>query len=328
MLAPMVYGPLSRKQVGRTWFLAALILQLCGSIPKPARAADNDRGSRLSAGQTWTNSLGMVFRSVTNSPVLFSLWETRVRDFTAFVADSAYQPEELTTRLSDGSSRSRSWNHPGFPQNGDHPVVFVSWDDAQAFCSWLTQRERALRILATNEHYRLPTDAEWTMAIGPAKYPWPRAAQTASHIQAPDSHPDTGSDDRLWFPPPNGAGNYAGSEIRQLEFPFRALRNYTDGFMQTAPVGSFAMNCNGLYDLSGNVAELCQDWFRREMNSSELQLKLPFYSNDGGGRTYRVVRGASWIDSHPGLLRSDCHFFEFPDHRADNLGFRAVLVPK
>lgn len=289
-------------------------------------AAQNSPISNLQEGQTWTNSLGMVFRAIPNCPVLFSIWETRVRDYAAFMENSGHQTETLTSQLANGTSRTRDWKQPGFYQSAEHPVVLVSWEDAQAFCDWLAKHERALKVLRPNESYRLPSDREWSQAIGPAKYPWAQSTTNAVRKTGFTNSPDQDLDDRLWFPPPPGAGNFAGTEIEDHEFPCQTLRNYADGFSRTAPAGSFAPNANGLYDLSGNVAEFCQDWFRRDMNSPELQPKLPYYSNDGGGHTYRVVRGASWLDSHPGLLRADCRFFEFPDHRGDNLGFRVVLV--
>jgi formylglycine-generating enzyme required for sulfatase activity len=288
-------------------------------------AATNGSAFDLRQGQTWTNSLGMVFRPTTNGPVLFSIWETRVRDYAVFVESSGYQAEPLTTRLPNGAARTRDWQHPGFEQGAEHPVVLVSWEDAQVFCGWLTKHERELKRLRADESYRLPTDAEWSQAIGPAKYPWPAVPTAAPLKSGALGSTDQDQDDRHWFPPPPGVGNYAGTEIQQHEFLHQLVRNYTDGFIHTAPVGRFTPNANGLYDLSGNVAEFCQDWFRQEMNRPELRPKLPFYSNDGGGHTYRVVRGASFIDSHPGVLRSDCRFFEFPDHRGDNLGFRVVL---
>jgi len=61
------------------------------------------------------------------------------------------------------------------------------------------------------------------------------------------------------------------------------------------------------------------------MLTKELEQKMPFYNEDGGGKTFRVLRGASWLDSNPAILRSDCRFFEFPDLRNYNIGFRVVL---
>jgi formylglycine-generating enzyme required for sulfatase activity len=295
-----------------------LVLGAFGAVPPSPVIAQ-------SSGQTRTNSLGMVFRAITNSAVLVCVWETRVQDYGAFVSSSGYRTEALTTQLRDGTFLARDWQHPGFEQSAVHPVVMVSWEDAKAFCEWLTQRERDLKLLRAGESYRLPTDDEWSRAVGSTRYPW--LLDTPRRHSQPLLAATTGSgqDDRQWFPPPPGAGNYAGTELQQIETRFRVIRNYTDGFVRTAPVGSFPPLPNGLHDLGGNVAEFCLDWFRDEMNGPELQPKLPFHSNDGGGRVYRVVRGASWLDSHPGRLRADCRFFEFPDHRGDYLGFRVVL---
>src|ERR1043166_9198786 len=60
-----------------------------------------------------------------------------------------------------------TWRSPGFSQTDDHPVVQVSWDDAQAFCEWLSTQEQSV--------YRLPTEAEWEYAC--------RAEQTAFYDQ-------------------------------------------------------------------------------------------------------------------------------------------------
>jgi eukaryotic-like serine/threonine-protein kinase len=59
-----------------------------------------------------------------------------------------------------------TWNEPGFVQGPTYPVVGVNWDDAEAFCSWLTKQEHATKVLSEELHYRLPTDTEWSIAVG------------------------------------------------------------------------------------------------------------------------------------------------------------------
>lgn len=118
------------------------------------------------------NSLGMEFVPVRGTNVLFSVWDTRVRDYRAYA----------------GANRGvdASWKHPGFRQHEDHPVVNVSWSDATAFCAWLTQTERKEGKIGRRQEYRLPTEKEWGVAVGAGKYPWGNQ-----------------------WPPPQGSGNYA-----------------------------------------------------------------------------------------------------------------------
>src|SRR5688572_4706789 len=94
------------------------------------------------------NSLGMTFRA-TPAPVLFSVYETRVSEFQRFV-----------------ETTQREWLPPEAESGGDTPAVNVTWDDAVAFCSWLTDQERAAKQLQPTQSYRLPTDAEWSLAAG------------------------------------------------------------------------------------------------------------------------------------------------------------------
>ena len=104
------------------------------------------------------------------------------------------------------------------------PVVGVTWQDALDFAKWLSQ--------VSGEEYRLPTEAEWEAACrgGLTGQPFPWGGQ-----------------------PPEQGGRF--------------LANYNpkpydkDGFHYPAPVGSFPPNGHGLYDMAGNVAEWCQDWY-------------------------------------------------------------------
>jgi formylglycine-generating enzyme required for sulfatase activity len=149
-------------------------------------------------------------------------------------------------------------------------VVGVSLDDARRFCAWLSKKE--------GRTYRLPTSAEWSAAVGPQKYPWG------------DS-----------FPPPKGAGNYGGSESRHVPLGISVftIPGYNDGYPRTSPVGSFAPNRSGLYDMGGNVAQWCDE----EYKSSGI---LPLGFRSCGPQTPPAFRESSALaDARPlaGALR-------------------------
>ena len=65
----------------------------------------------------------MKFVPVPGTGVLFSIWETRVKDYKVFV-----------------EAKNREWPKPSFQQTEEHPAVNVSWEDATAFCEWLTEQ--------------------------------------------------------------------------------------------------------------------------------------------------------------------------------------------
>ena len=150
----------------------------------------------------------------------------------------------------------------------EYPVVGLSWDDANAFCKWLTEKESAGGKLPKGMKYRLPTDEEWSRAVGLAK----------EDGATPKDRDGKNQMDFPWgigFPPSRAkVGNYADSAFHE-KFPNDpSIEGYTDGYPTTAPVGSFASNEDGIYDLGGNVWEWCEDLFEP-------------------GGTERAVRGAS-----------------------------------
>ena len=107
--------------------------------------------TKLTPPKAFTNTLGMKFVPVSGTEVAFCIWESRVKDYAAYAAANAGV---------DGS-----WKKPGFKQEDTHPVVKVSWNDAQAFCEWLTKKELAEGKIKAGQKYRLPTDAEWSVAV-------------------------------------------------------------------------------------------------------------------------------------------------------------------
>ena len=141
------------------------------------------------------------------------------------------------------------------------------------------------------KEYRLPRDREWNAAVGSGNYPWGNQ-----------------------WPPPEGAGNYGpGLNV--------------DRYAATSPCGSFRPNEFGLFDMGGNLLQWCEDWYRAEMNDREVLRVFDELGDDGGGRKYRVLRGASWTAEIPEYLRSSVRVYGgFPDKQSAHNGFRCVLT--
>ena len=191
------------------------------------------------------------------------------------------------------------------------PVVRLSWQQAAAYCNWLSDRERLPRAYVERDGklvaaaplttgYRLPTEAEFERIArypdgrGPLKYPW---GQT--------------------LPVPPGAANYADASARGLVT--QVLAGYDDGHKATAPVDSFPANALGFHHLGGNAAEWAHDLYSL-MPSVEGQLvRDPVGPAEG---EYHVIRGASFL--HGTITEIRLSFRDFgKDPRAD-VGFRVA----
>tara|TARA_Y100000588_G_C14128324_1_gene870396 strand:- start:257 stop:967 length:711 start_codon:yes stop_codon:yes gene_type:complete len=222
-----------------------------------------------------TNSLGMEFIPVPGTSVKFSIWETRVKDYAAYATANTGIDE--------------SWKMPAFKQGDEHPVVLVSWRDAQAFCEWLTKKEQSEGNIRPNQRYRLPTDAEWSAAVGLGEEKGATPKEKSSQIKG---HFPWGNQ----WPPPRGAGNYHQSLG-------------VDDFEHTSPVGSFKANKFGLFDLGGNVWEVCLE-------------KIEPGSLEHG------PRGGGWNNNKDFRILSSRRVLTQSDHRFSYLGFRCVLSGK
>lgn len=250
-----------------------------------------------------TNSLGQIFAPIADAGVLFCVWDTRVVDFEAFVSAANYDATGgMYSVCGEGwKQQGDSWKSPGFEQNPMHPVVGVSWNDAKAFCEWLTRTERAKGLITSNQLYRLPTDWEWGAAVD--------FKQSKERTPAKKNRKKTTT--YPWgtqWPPPKGMGNYAGLEVRATVWPesWEVITNYDDGYPRTSPVGAFSSNRFGLYDMGGNVWQWCED----------------FYNGRNGPR---VLRGGSWNDTAEEAFAA-CREFDMPQTRMSHYGFRVVLA--
>ncbi len=242
----------------------------------------------------FVNTLGMKFVPVPitdGQRVLFSVWDTRVQDYATFATET-----------------KRDWKKPDFEQGPTHPAVNVSWDDATAFCAWLTERERKAGKLGANERYRLPSDHEWSCAAGIGEQEDAALLPAENELRKTKAFYPWGS---AW-PPPEGAGNYGSAEAQEMvDGGGKGIgvikEGYRDGYATTSPVGSFAANRFGLFDMSGNVWQWCEDWYDKE-------------------RTDRVRRGAAWTTTLPAHLGPSKRYTGWAPWQHFSCGFRCVLA--
>ncbi len=206
-----------------------------------------------------------------------------------------------------------NWRNPGFAQGDDHPVIGVSWDDAQAFCEWLSAEEGA--------SYRLPSEAEWEYAC---------RAGTTSYFSFGDAY--RGVIQRH--------ANIGNAELERVA-PRRATRQWIfdpdiepgDAHPFTAPVASYEANPWGLHDLHGNVWEWCADryldtWYAQFDRDGYQQPRRRAVDplcdqrwNEHGD--WRAIRGGSWFTAPRQARSSGRGYFEQQD-AACYLGFRVA----
>ena len=232
-----------------------------------------------------------------SQPFALSKYEVTRGEFSRFVEATGHSTGNSCLTLESGQWDERSgliWRSPGFEQSDDHPVVCVNWQDAGAYVAWLSRE--------TGEAYRLPSESEWEYAA--------RAGANSKYSFGSDAN-------RLC-----GWGN--GADL--TGFSGAGVVGCYDGFVHTAPVGSFAPNAFGLYDMHGNVWEWVQDCW----NWSYLGAPL-----DGGAWlslsrdcNRRVVRGGYW-KHHLRHLRSASRDGSFSSSRYYSHGFRVArtLIP-
>jgi sulfatase modifying factor 1 len=233
---------------------------------------------------------------ITNSFYL-GAHEATVGQFRQFVNDSKYKTDAEQDGKGgygfDGKSWEQkpeyTWRDAGFPQTDEHPVVNVSWNDADAFCRWLSKTER--------QTYRLPTEAEWEYAC--------RAGTQTRYCNGDD---------------PEGlarVGNVADAAAK-AKFSFLTWAiSASDGYVFTAPVGQFKPNAWGLYDTHGNALEWCADWY----DAKHYGKSRPDKPNGSSSGTSRVLRGGAW-DSRPSGSRSAFRDWDPSDYRDIRTGFR------
>ncbi|HUE12581.1 MAG TPA: SUMF1/EgtB/PvdO family nonheme iron enzyme [Planctomycetaceae bacterium] len=186
-----------------------------------------------------------------------------------------------------------NWRNTAFGQQETHPVVNVSWNDAMAFCKWLTWLE--------GKTYRLPTEAEWEYAC--------RAGTTTLFYSGDD--PESLAK----------IANVADETAKATFTGWRAIKA-RDGFVFTAPVGSFRANAFGLFDMHGNVREWCSDWDADDYYARSPEADPPGPSTG----TMHTWRGGGWTSS-AASCRSASRGAALPSTAGISLGFRIAADP-
>lgn len=240
-----------------------------------------------------------VHKIAISQPYYLGKYEVTVAQFRAFADATKYvtvsEKESRGWGWKNGKwdwAAELTWRTPGFEQTPDHPVVFITWQEAQDFCNWATK--------TTGRTVRLPTEAEWEYAArGPQgrKYPWGDKEDWTLLNHADAAMKNAGIEQKWGSSPAN------------------------DGFAYTAPVGSYrnAGSWCGAFDMAGNVWEWCQDnWNDKYYGES------PAVDPQGPatGRDH-VLRGGCWYFG-PTSCRSARRNGLFPGRGADN-GFRVVV---
>lgn len=204
-----------------------------------------------------------------------------------------------------------NWRQPQGPDSNidgkdDHPVVQVSYEDAQAYAKWAGKR--------------LPTEAEWELA---ARGGLEQATYTWGNELSPEGKPMA----NIW-------------DTQQAQ-PFPVVK---DEKIQvgTTPVGTFSPNGYGLNDMAGNVWQWTADWYRADAFRIQAQYRQPpqnpvgpadsFDPDDGNvpaSAPKRVTRGGSFLcsDTYCISYRASARRGADPLNSMSHLGFRTVMTP-
>jgi len=235
------------------------------------------------------------------SEFYLSKYAVTLAEFKQFIDESGYQTDaekENNSEIWNGeeweNKEGVNWRHgvsgnERASEEENHPVLHVSWNDAVAYCKWMSNK--------TGKSFRLPTEAEWEYAC--------RAGTTTPF--------NTG--ENLTTAQANYNGNYPYNNNQKGKYR-----------ENTVPVDSFEPNAWGLYNMHGNVWEWCRDWY--EGKYYEECKENATVENPAGPETgsYRVLRGGGWR-SNAWYCRSADRSSGAPGHRSDYVGFRLVFVP-
>jgi formylglycine-generating enzyme len=224
-------------------------------------------------------------------PFVMSTNEVTVGEFRQFITETGRDMQGCDTY--DGAWRRQpaaSWTNPGFAQGATHPVTCVSWNDAVAYAQWLSTK--------SGHRYRLPSASEWEYAAragSDAAQPW--------GANGSDACANANVADR------SAARRYRGWKVFACK----------DGYVNTAPVGSFKANAFGLTDMLGNVFEWTEDCW----HDNYVKAPIDGSARRDGDCTEHELRGGSWFSS-PAYVRDSYRNHFAADYRSSSVGVRVV----
>ncbi len=230
-------------------------------------------------GKPFSNSLGLTFLPLQGRASL--LGKTEVPQS----ATAAWQ-KSLDSKWTEWEKKIN------FESGPKHPIVNITWDEAVAFCEWLTELDLKLKLIPATARYRLPTDSEWSAAAGLPNEPG--ADPATRHLADKETYP-WGKGKSAW-PPSAFSVNLDASKIK----------DYQENNSYTSPVGKLAADSNGFHDLGGNVSEWCEDAWPDAPDE-------------------RVIRGSSWLTFNSEDALSSARQHRKKDSFRYDIGFRCLL---
>jgi formylglycine-generating enzyme required for sulfatase activity len=259
-------------------------------------------------------------------------WSDELPLHTVYVSAFYMDRYEVTKALWDevyqwAITHGYTFDNAGSGKAATHPVQSIDWYDCVKWCNARSEKEGRVPAYYTSaaqttpyrtgqidvqtnwvnwsSGYRLPTEAEWEKA----------ARGGASGHRFPWSDADTITHSR--------ANYYSDASYSYDVSPTRGYHpTFNDGiYPYTSPVGYFAANGYGLYDMAGNVWEWCWDWLGSYSSGSQTDPRGP------GSGSGRVFRGGSWVYRAIDCRTAGRGYYSYPSDWYNFIGFRSVLPP-
>lgn len=287
---------------------------LAGTVLAHAAAAQDKPESLMALIGGGTYAMGSAEGAADEQPVhdvsvrpfYFARHEVTVGEFAAFVEATSYQPGPGCNWYVDGvltTDPDHTWRRHGFEQDEDHPVVCVSWNDAQAYIAWLNE--------GSTKMYRLPTEAEWEY-VARWQFPEGTYANKANLCDRTNT-----VDDSLRLA---DTGLFSFGNAKFYDSDDERFFNCDDGHVYTSPVGSYDGDAVGVYDILGNAWELLQDC----ISESYTDTPRDGSAHQPEGCERRLIRGGSWNTGSAFMTVTNRSSMD-PDGRNWGIGFRLAV---